>query len=248
MKRIKNPAIYQIKNNANGKIYIGSAIDYKERWSNHKSALKNCSHHNTHLQNAYNEIGIDFFTFTILEFIELNNLDDINTIKKLLIEKEQYYLNTLLFANQENDLFYKLGYNKRRIAENNLGIKISKEGRLNISKAHIGIKPSLETRMKMSKSIKLAKSKSTYVPSNETRDKLSKAHKGKKLTESHKLSISQNNGNNRMCNQLDKNGNFIKKWNSLALASNELNIIQQHISAVCRGKRTYAGKYKWEYV
>ena len=248
MKRIKNPAIYKIENAIDGKIYIGSAIDYKDRWANHKSTLNKGTHHNNHLQNAYHKDGINSFNYSILEFIKIKDNYDINIIKKIQIEREQYYLDNILYANQDNNLFYELGYNKRRIAENNLGIKVSEEGRINISKAHIGIKHSIETRIKMSKSQKIAKSKSTYKISKETRDKISKSHTGKKLTESHKNLISKNNANNRECNQYNKDGKFIKRWNSLALAANELNIIQQHISAVCRGKRSYAGNYKWEYV
>jgi group I intron endonuclease len=246
MKRIKNPAIYKIENNKDNKIYIGSAIDYKDRWANHKSRLIKGNHHNNHLQNAFNKYGINAFKFSLLEKIDVKN-KNINGIKSLLIEREQHYLDNILFANQDNNLFYIIGYNKRRIAENNLGIKVSNEGRLNISRGHIGIKPSIETKIKMSKSIRIAKSKSTYTHSKETRDKISKSNKGRKLTNNHRMLISKNSAKNKKCNQYTKDGTFIKEWKSLTLAANKLGIIQQHISAVCRNRRTFAGNYKWKY-
>ena len=48
--------------------------------------------------------------------------------------------------------------------------------------------------------------------------------------------------------QLDKNGNIIKKWDSIADAENYLKLPHKgHISAVCKNKiKTYAG-YGWKY-
>lgn len=48
--------------------------------------------------------------------------------------------------------------------------------------------------------------------------------------------------------QCDKNGKCIKIWEYISMAANELNIIEQHISACCRGKRKTAGGFIWKYV
>ena len=47
--------------------------------------------------------------------------------------------------------------------------------------------------------------------------------------------------------QLDKNGNVIKEWNSIIEASRKLNIDQSSISKCCREKRKTAGGYNWKY-
>lgn len=75
--------IYQIKNNANGKIYIGSSKNYKKRWKQHIAELNSNSHYNKYLQNAWNKYGEDNFKFTILEEVDLSDQ----------FIKEQEYLN-----------------------------------------------------------------------------------------------------------------------------------------------------------
>jgi len=42
--------IYKIRNKQNNKVYIGSAVDIKKRWRDHKWNLKENKHHNPHLQ------------------------------------------------------------------------------------------------------------------------------------------------------------------------------------------------------
>lgn len=50
-------------------------------------------------------------------------------------------------------------------------------------------------------------------------------------------------------NQLSKNGDFIKRWDSITDAHKALNIDMSQISGVCKHKKEYvtAGGYKWEY-
>lgn len=62
--------IYAIKNNANGKIYIGQSTNVKDRLWHHKSALKNNRHENSYLQNSYNKYGADCFEFVVIEECE----------------------------------------------------------------------------------------------------------------------------------------------------------------------------------
>ncbi len=49
----------------------------------------------------------------------------------------------------------------------------------------------------------------------------------------------------KIITQYDLNGSFIKNWNSIKEAQNELNI--SHISEVCNNKRKTAGKYIWRF-
>ena len=54
-------------------------------------------------------------------------------------------------------------------------------------------------------------------------------------------------GHFKKVNQYDRNGNFIKLWNSIVEASEKLKIDKSSISAVCKRKRKTAGNYVWEY-
>lgn len=47
--------------------------------------------------------------------------------------------------------------------------------------------------------------------------------------------------------QITTEGEIVKVWESLTLASETLNINIQNISAVCRHKRATTGGYKWEF-
>lgn len=65
--------------------------------------------------------------------------------------------------------------------------------------------------------------------------------------------ISNSNKNNflrcKKVAQFDKNNNFLKIWNSIKEASNELNINRSHISCCCNNKygRKTCGGYIWKY-
>lgn len=77
--------VYKITNTVNGKFYIGSSNNIKNRWRQHKSSLNDGNHGNVHLQNAWNKYGGQNFEFEILE--ECDQKDQ--------FEREQFYLNEL---------------------------------------------------------------------------------------------------------------------------------------------------------
>ncbi len=54
-------------------------------------------------------------------------------------------------------------------------------------------------------------------------------------------------GHYKPVEQYDLEGNYIRGWISATAAAKELNINQNHISEVCRGKRNTCGGYKWKY-
>jgi group I intron endonuclease len=76
--------IYKITNKVNGKFYIGSAVNIKERWDKHRSDLYNRSHKNPHFLAAWNKYGERNFKFEVIEFVE---------DKKLLLMREQHWIN-----------------------------------------------------------------------------------------------------------------------------------------------------------
>ena len=102
------PGIYRILSTLNGKFYIGSSYSLKIRKQNHLLDLKNGRHDNTYLQKHADKYGINDLCFKIVELCP----------KEKLIEREQYYIDTL-----------KPEFNIALIAGSNLGIKHTKESK-----------------------------------------------------------------------------------------------------------------------
>ena len=93
--------IYKILNLNDGKFYIGSTNQYfLKRFTQHYSELVRKKHKNQHLQNAWNKHKSDAFSFQIVEII---------SDKRVILEKEQYYLDTL-------QPFKHIGYNINPLA------------------------------------------------------------------------------------------------------------------------------------
>lgn len=66
--------VYQIRCIPNGKIYIGSAVDLRDRWDHHCQSLRSGAHRNRHLQNAWDKYGETNFEFSILELVDTADL------------------------------------------------------------------------------------------------------------------------------------------------------------------------------
>ena len=115
-----NSGIYKILNLINGKFYIGSAIRLNKRFERHRWELDSNRHSNQILQRAYLKYGADVFEFHIVEVIE-------NPTKKLLEEREQFYIDTL-----------KPEYNILPNAGTHLGSKRSEEAKARMSAAQKG--------------------------------------------------------------------------------------------------------------
>ncbi len=233
------PSIYIIFNKINLKIYIGSAVKYSLRLNSHRSKLNAGKHTNKHLQNAWNKYKECNFIFKQLEIV-----DDIED----LLLREQYYLDKLLFASDNNNLFYELGYNKVRIAGSNLGYKFSDESKKKLSDSHKNIFPSEATKQKMRESSKGEKNH-FYRKSHTTESKLKMSNSRKLLNENidfkNKILKALLKSLYRHILQFTLDGIFVKRWASLKEAGEILKIF--HISDVCRKKRKSAGGYYWEY-
>jgi group I intron endonuclease len=196
--------IYKITSKINpDKIYIGSSINVKSRWSLHKRKLMLNEHHSPILQSHVNKYGIDDLSF---ELIETCN-------KEVVLQREQYYIDTLkpklnickiagnhLGRKCSIESIIKMRIVKSNITEetrrrisisakargcNNRDRIITKEMRQAISKRMMGNKHNLgnkrseETRRKMSISLKgKTGRKKGYKLSDETKLKMSIAKKG----------------------------------------------------------------------
>src|SRR6266581_245567 len=102
--------IYKITCTANGRFYIGSAVNLYIRKYNHWSTLRRDIHRNQYLQRAWNKYGPDAFTFEVLEYV----------LPMSLTAREQYWLNKL-------KPFGKKGFNIDREAGSPLGRKHTPE-------------------------------------------------------------------------------------------------------------------------
>ena len=118
IKSNKISGVYKIMNTINNKIYIGSSINIKYRWTEHKRYLKNNKHHSNHLQRSWNKYGKNNFKFEILE--ECKETD--------LLIREQYYLDLYESYNRNK------GYNiSKSSSAPMMGRKHSKETLIKLS-------------------------------------------------------------------------------------------------------------------
>ena len=95
-KERKKPAgVFQVKNLANGKVFLGSSLNLEGPLNGHKFMLSNGSHRVPELQNDWNTFGPDKFVFEILEVVKVkddpnfNLEDELTLIEQIWIEKLQ---------------------------------------------------------------------------------------------------------------------------------------------------------------
>lgn len=72
---LSTSGIYCIENLVTGACYIGSTVDIRRRWVEHRNDLVNNVHCNPYLQSSYNFHGKTFI-FEVLEFVECDRLED----------------------------------------------------------------------------------------------------------------------------------------------------------------------------
>lgn len=117
--------IYRILNVRTGKCYVGSAVNIKRRWAEHRSYLRGDKHHSIHFQRAWNIHGEEAFVFDVLEYVP---------DKSMLTEREQHWMDALQTAGKD-------GYNASPKAYSSFGIKRSDETRRKISESKRGSTP-----------------------------------------------------------------------------------------------------------
>jgi len=115
-------SIYRILNIINGCFYVGSAYNYKNRWSHHIHLLNKNKHDNIHLQRAWNKYGSKNFLFSIIvQIFDKNELHEI----------EQQYLDNYfkIYKNKIYNIAKKVEGHSNGLdmkGENNINAKLSK--------------------------------------------------------------------------------------------------------------------------
>lgn len=84
-KDLSYSGIYCIINIYNGKRYIGSSKNIRERLWGHRASLRHNKHCNSHLQNSWNKYGEKNFDFYVIE----------KCPEEKLLEREQFYIDTI---------------------------------------------------------------------------------------------------------------------------------------------------------
>ena len=200
--------IYLITCTITSKIYVGSAINLRQRRKGHFTDLQRNVHCNPKLQRAWNKYGEESFTFEILELVLL---------PELLTAREQHWFKKLKpFGNKGFNIAREAGSalghrhtpetrEKQRVVKlgkpnpnrgNQKGRKASPETRIRLSAARIGNTNTLghtlspEHRAKISTSLIGNTRALGYKHSPETREKISKAHLGRTLSEASRAKLS----------------------------------------------------------
>jgi group I intron endonuclease len=221
MLGVKKNVIYCIENLINHKLYIGSTNYFNKRKQLHLKRLNSNIHHSKILQNSWNKYGENNFIFKILEEVK---------DKKELLKREQWYIDN-----------YNCEFNVCKVAGSSLGVKRSEKTKQKIRQSNLGIKhPAWRNKIK---------SKSQGGQNHWT--------KNKKFSEQAKINMSNaqkrlytqgyQHPNKKIIIQLDLKDNFIKEWESVTKASQELKINMDAISNCARKKSKTSGGFKWIY-
>lgn len=235
-----NSGIYIIVCLITNKMYVGSALCFKYRWSKHLRELRNNIHHSSRLQNAWNKYGEENFIFEIIE----------KCCREKLIEREQFYIDEL----------YSF-YNICKTAGSKLGVKLSKKSIEQRTKSRGGVL--LAKRIKVDKYSLSGEFLETYdsitIAGEENKiiytAAISEACKHKRISVAgyrwtyHNQPLFRERLPFRSVRKLDPvTKTILETYSSIKEAANKNNIkYQSVISDNLSGKNKTAGGFIWEY-
>lgn len=243
MLKDSNCGIYKITNVLDGKVYVGSSVDLKDREHNHFYNLNKGTHSNKYLQNAFNRHGRDNFIFEVLEYLERGK----DKLKEIILDRENHYIIKLRAYDPQRIT----GYNICPLAGNRLGTKHSEETKEKISTTRYKKKVINLTTTKEFDSMEDAAKFYSLEPGN-----ISRACKGKYskvggyywsfIEEEYKKDIVPKQDYTQGYKVI--NLTTCKEFNSVTEASKYYEIKSiSGILAACKGERKSAGGYNWAY-
>ena len=194
-----NSGVYKIQNKINGKLYIGSSVDLKFRFSCHLNDLR-ANRNSIYLQRAWNKYGENNFDFKVLLFCD----------KKNILFYEQRFIDKLNACN------VLIGYNLCPIAGSPLGIKHTQMAKKNMSDGRKGMKLSDSHKCNIGKSMK------RNLPKTVFKKGVSSWNKGKKMLLKQKEKISESLLGNIPSEEARTNMKIaqLKRWDTIP-CSNE---------------------------
>lgn len=147
--------IYKIVNEKTKEFYIGSTIDFDERFRVHTRNLINKKHPNIYLQTDFNTTGSEYFLFKIVEYV--TNINELINIEQFYIDNlyPKYNIcktaNSCLGIKRSSQTKTKISKHNGRYWKNK---KFSNEHKKKISESHVNKKHSESTIEKLSKPFK----------------------------------------------------------------------------------------------
>lgn len=223
---VKNePGIYEIYNTVNKKRYIGQSARLRTRILKHFNQLRHDIHQNKHLQSSWNKYGEDKFSYRILEYCKIDDLD----------ERENYYIS--LYNSNKNEF----GYNYRIENTSNRGLKWSEEQREKmytyINKEDSYHKNHTIPSWVMERAWEASRNR---VWTDEDRKKHSEIMKGKKVKDTTKMKIAQT-GEGNGCHKLTEKEvieiiELLKTGNSQMSIAKIYNVSSSNIGAIKSGR------------
>lgn len=225
---------YKIKNKINNKYYIGVSINPTERYKKHLRELRNNVHHSIRLQNAWNKYKEESFEYEIIEEGEYSNFLDAVKREIELIAK---------YDSKEN------GYNMTdKISPMHNPEIARKVKKANQGKVDNVLQIDMETKevVQIFLSLREAERETGIFRQNITkvcnRSGISAGGYYWSFEKDYdEFWIPKLNGKQIPIAILDKNGDFIKVYDSAAQASRELNLDRSNIRAAALRSGTAGG-------
>jgi group I intron endonuclease len=234
---MRKGVIYKISFQCSTKIYIGSAVNFKQRRWDHLKLLRRGKHPNVNLQRAFSKYSESHLEFSVLE-------QDVDETE--LIVREQHWIDQYDF---KADL-----YNLCPVAGSSLGRVVSLETRQKMSNnrgKYYGEQNSFFGK----------------THTEESRELMAQKARGRKQSEetvSKRIATLKNNHgahpNSKPVHQIDpRTDEIIKTWSNMSEAAKSVGTRVSSISTVCnktavfhKNKGKYyttktAGGYKWEF-
>ena len=222
--------IYCIKNIITNKKYIGQSVNINDRWRRHISELEHNSHHNDYLQKSWNKYGINCFKFYVLEYCDVENLD----------EREIYYID--LYNTLDREFGYNLksgGQNSSCTYTEEVRKRMSESAKQSYDQYLIDKRKQDALNQWSNPNIKekiIGKNNGMYGKhhTDEAKQKMSENRKG--------ISPVNKNTSPVFCIELNK------EYKDATEAGKELSIRSGNILKVCRGVRKTCGGYNWKFI
>lgn len=174
MRLKKLVGVYSIACTANGMQYIGSAVDVRRRWGNHRWALRHDRHGNPALQADWNQYGEGAFEFKMLADVPDEG------IRRAI---EQSYIDCVLGDAR--------AYNRSPSSLNNRGHKYTDKQRATLSVALKGKPKSAEHRAALGAA---AERRWATVADDERRERMAamgRGNQGKPKSDEHRRNIAR---------------------------------------------------------
>lgn len=124
----QGPGIYAYRlKSDNNRLYVGSAVNISQRFRQHRYRSSIYKGNGSKFYNLINKYGWNNVEYGIVEEINFPVNNDIPANKKLLLKREQYYLDK-----------YSPTLNINKLAGSMMGYKHTQENKLRFSFIHIG--------------------------------------------------------------------------------------------------------------